>query len=126
MTSSRLLSCGFALLLTLSGRASLRRRPSFPAPLPVIGLRGLQNSPFPPVNGAAPQASFGYSESHFRRGGSRAAPWLRMSVGWPPPPPHAGGADPARRDFMPLREEEERGKDQGRQNAGRRPMRRAS
>jgi hypothetical protein len=83
---------------------------AFPAPLP--GQPAPSNaSPFPPVNGAAPAASFG-QPSAFPSSG--AAPLAGAGVSTAPagPPPQAGGPNEAcMKNFVPLREEaEKRGK----------------
>ncbi|MCK1643225.1 hypothetical protein IVA95_38115 [Bradyrhizobium sp. 157] len=75
---------------------------AFPAPLPNQSATPA-NSPFPPVNGAAPSASVGAPSSFPSQG---AAP---VSSGFSGPPPQASGpADACMKGFVPLREEAER------------------
>jgi hypothetical protein len=93
-----------------AGVAEANAQGAFPAPLP--GQPAPSNaSPFPPVNGAAPAASFG-QPSAFPSGG--AAPLAGAGVSAAPagPPPQAGGPSEAcMKNFVPLREEaEKRGK----------------
>jgi hypothetical protein len=83
---------------------------AFPAPLP---NQAPSASPFPPVNGAAPQASVGAPSSPFPSGG--AAPITGSAFERPSAPPQGGGggagAEQCMKQFMPLREEaEKRGK----------------
>jgi hypothetical protein len=83
---------------------------AFPAPLP--GQAAPVNaSPFPPVNGAAPAASFGQPSAFPSNG---AAPLAGAGASAAPmgPPPQAGGpSDACMKGFVPLREEaEKRGK----------------
>jgi hypothetical protein len=83
---------------------------AFPAPLP--GQPASSNaSPFPPVNGAAPAASFG-QPSAFPSNGAAPLPGAGASAAPMGPPPQAGGAsDACMKNFVPLREEaEKRGK----------------
>jgi hypothetical protein len=83
---------------------------AFPAPLP--GQAAPANaSPFPPVNGAAPAASFG-QPSAFPSNGAAPLPGAGVSAAPMGPSPQAGGPSEAcTRDFVPLREEaEKRGK----------------
>ncbi|MEH2577571.1 MULTISPECIES: hypothetical protein [unclassified Bradyrhizobium] len=75
---------------------------AFPAPLPNQSAAPA-NSPFPPVNGAAPSASVG-APSPFPSQG--AAPVSRGFSG--PPPQASGSADACMQGFVPLREEAER------------------
>jgi hypothetical protein len=81
---------------------------AFPAPLP--GQPAPSNaSPFPPVNGAAPAASFG-QPSAFPSNGAAPLPGAGAAAG-PPPPQAAGPSDACMKNFVPLREEaEKRGK----------------
>jgi hypothetical protein len=80
---------------------------AFPAPLP--GQAAPSNaSPFPPVNGAAPQASVGAPASFPANG---AAPVAGGGFGGGPPPPSGGPSEACMKNFVPLREEaEKRGK----------------
>jgi hypothetical protein len=82
---------------------------AFPAPLP---NQAPSASPFPPVNGAAPQASVSAPSSAFPSGG--VAPVTGAGFERPTGPPQGGGgaaADQCMKQFMPLREEaEKRGK----------------
>ena len=84
---------------------------AFPAPLP--GQAAPSNaSPFPPVNGAAPAASFGQPSAFPSNG---AAPITGAGASARPmgPPPQAGGgaSEACMKDFVPLRDEaEKRGK----------------
>jgi hypothetical protein len=83
---------------------------AFPAPLP--GQAAPANaSPFPPVNGAAPAASFGQPSAFPSNG---AAPLAGAAASAAPmgPPPQAGGSNQAcMKEFVPLRDEtEKRGK----------------
>lgn len=80
---------------------------AFPAPLP--GQPAPSNaSPFPPVNGAAPAASFG-QPSAFPSGG--AAPIAGAGAAPMGPPQAGGGNEACMKNFVPLREEaEKRGK----------------
>jgi hypothetical protein len=84
---------------------------AFPAPLP--GQAAATNaSPFPPVNGAAPAASFG-QPSAFPSNGAAPLPGAGVSAApTGPPPQQAGGPSEAcMKNFVPLREEaEKRGK----------------
>jgi hypothetical protein len=87
---------------------------AFPAPLPGQAAAPANASPFPPVNGAAPAASFGQPSAFpssgaapIPGGGPVAAPAMAA------PPPQAGGgpSDACMKGFVPLREEaEKRGK----------------
>jgi hypothetical protein len=88
---------------------------AFPAPLPGQQAAPSNASPFPPVNGAAPAASFGQPSAFPSNGAapiSGGAPTAPM--GAPPPGAGAGAAGPSdacMKGFMPLREEaEKRGK----------------
>jgi hypothetical protein len=83
---------------------------AFPAPLP--GQAAPSNaSPFPPVNGTAPAASFG-QPSAFPSNGAAPLPGAGVSAAPMGPPPQAGGPSEAcMKGFVPLREEaEKRGK----------------
>jgi hypothetical protein len=86
---------------------------AFPAPLPGQQAAPANASPFPPVNGAAPAASFG-QPSAFPSSG--AAPLAGAGVSAAPmgaPPPQAAGSpsEACMKGFVPLREEaEKRGK----------------
>jgi hypothetical protein len=83
---------------------------AFPAPLP--GQAAPSNaSPFPPVNGAAPAASFG-QPSAFPSNGAAPITGTGAAAGPVGPPPQAGGPSEAcMKGFVPLREEaEKRGK----------------
>jgi hypothetical protein len=76
---------------------------AFPAPLP--GKTGATNeSPFPPVNGAAPTPSLGAAFPAAGATPFTSAPMLA-------PPTQAGPSDDCMKGFLPLREEaEKRGK----------------
>jgi hypothetical protein len=84
---------------------------AFPAPLP--GQAAPANaSPFPPVNGAAPAASFG-QPSAFPSNGAAPLAGAGASAGAMGPPPQAAGgpSEACMKGFVPLREEaEKRGK----------------
>jgi hypothetical protein len=84
---------------------------AFPAPLPGQQAAPSNASPFPPVNGAAPAASFGQPSAFPSNG---AAPLAGAGASAAPmgPPPQAGGPnDACMKGFVPLREEaEKRGK----------------
>lgn len=82
---------------------------AFPAPLPNQAAPA-NASPFPPVNGAAPAATFGQPSAFPSNG---AAPLAGAGAGaGPAGPPQAGGPnDACMKNFVPLREEaEKRGK----------------
>jgi hypothetical protein len=81
---------------------------AFPAPLP--GRSAPVNDPaFPPVNGAAPSASFGAAPSSFPVTG--AAPVTGSAFERGPASPSQGPSDECMKQFVPLREEaEKRGK----------------
>jgi hypothetical protein len=85
---------------------------AFPAPLP--GQAAPANaSPFPPVNGAAPAASFGQPSAFPSNGAAPIAGGApTQPMGAPPPAPGAAGPSEAcMKGFVPLREEaEKRGK----------------
>jgi hypothetical protein len=88
---------------------------AFPAPLP--GQAAPSNaSPFPPINGAAPAASFGQPSAFPSNGAAPiagGAPTQPMGAPPPgaPPPGAAGPSDACMKNFVPLREEaEKRGK----------------
>jgi hypothetical protein len=79
---------------------------AFPAPLP--GQAAPSNaSPFPPVNGAAPAASFG-TPSAFPSSGAAPLPGAGASA-QPMGPPQGGAPNEAcMKQFVPLREETEK------------------
>jgi hypothetical protein len=83
---------------------------AFPAPLP--GQQPSNASPFPPVNGAAPAASFGQPSAFPSAGAAPivgGAPTQPMTA--PPPQGAAGPSEACMKNFVPLREEaEKRGK----------------
>jgi hypothetical protein len=84
---------------------------AFPAPLP--GQATPSNaSPFPPVNGAAPAASFGQPSAFPSNGAAPLAGGAPTQPMGAPPPAAAGGPSEAcMKGFVPLREEaEKRGK----------------
>jgi hypothetical protein len=84
---------------------------AFPAPLP--GQPAPANaSPFPPVNGAAPAASFGQPSAFPSNGAAPLAGAGASAAPMGPPPQAAGGPSEAcMKGFVPLREEaEKRGK----------------
>jgi hypothetical protein len=84
---------------------------AFPAPLP--GQPAPANaSPFPPVNGAAPAASFGQPSAFPSNGAAPLAGAGASAAPMGPPPQAAGGpSDACMKGFVPLREEaEKRGK----------------
>lgn len=84
---------------------------AFPAPLP--GQPAPANaSPFPPVNGAAPAASFGQPSAFPSNGAAPLAGAGASAAPMGPPPQAAGGPnDACMKGFVPLREEaEKRGK----------------
>jgi hypothetical protein len=89
------------------GSGDARAQGAFPAPLPGQAAPS-GASPFPPVNGASPNASVGATQGSFPVNG--AAPIGGGMTGGPPP--QAGGpGDACMKEFMPLREEaEKRGK----------------
>jgi hypothetical protein len=95
----------FAAVTICAGQAFAQG--AFPAPLP--GQAAPSNaSPFPPVNGAAPQASVGAPASFPTNG---AAPVAGGGFGGGPPPPSGGPSEACMKNFVPLREEaEKRGK----------------
>jgi hypothetical protein len=82
---------------------------AFPAPLPGRAA-ALGNDPaFPPVNGAAPTASFGGATSSFPVNG--VAPINSSAFERPPAPSQAAAPDDCMNRFLPLRQEaEKRGK----------------
>jgi hypothetical protein len=85
---------------------------AFPAPLPGQQAAPSSASPFPPVNGAAPAATFGQPSAFPSNG---AAPLAGAGASAQPMgPPQAGGGGPSEacmKGFVPLREEaEKRGK----------------
>jgi len=77
---------------------------AFPAPLP---NQPANASPFPPVNGAAPAATFGQPSAFPSNGAAPLAGGGAASMG---PPPQAGGgpADACMKAFLPLRAEAEK------------------
>jgi hypothetical protein len=80
---------------------------TFPAPLP--GQTGAANSPFPPVNGAAPSASVGAAPAASPFPTPGATPFA--TAPFAAPPTQAGPTDECMKGFLPLREEaEKRGK----------------
>jgi hypothetical protein len=81
---------------------------AFPAPRPNQAPPA-NASPFPPVNGGAPAASFGQPSAFPSNGAAPLAGAGAAPVG---PPPQAGGpSDACMKNFVPLREEaEKRGK----------------
>jgi hypothetical protein len=87
---------------------------AFPAPLPGRAAAPADASPFPPVNGVAPAASFGQPSAFpssgaapIPGGGPVAAPMM----GAPPPQAAGGPSEACMKNFVPLREEaEKRGK----------------
>jgi hypothetical protein len=85
----------------------------FPAPLPgqqAAPAAGASSSPFPPVNGAAPQASFGAQSSFPSQGAAPLAGAPMGSAGPAAGGPPAGGSD-CEKGFVPLKAEaEKRGK----------------
>jgi hypothetical protein len=94
------------------GSRDARAQGAFPAPLPGQAAPS-GASPFPPVNGASPNASVGATQGSFPVNG--AAPIGGGMMGGAPPQaggPQAGGPqDACMKEFMPLREEaEKRGK----------------
>jgi hypothetical protein len=83
---------------------------AFPAPLPGQQAAPSNASPFPPVNGAAPAASFGQPSAFPSNG---AAPITGTGAGPVGPPPQAAGgpSEACMKNFVPLREDaEKRGK----------------
>ncbi len=66
---------------------------------------GFAQTPFPPVNGAAPSASVGAPSAFPSQG---AAPVSSGAFGGGPPPQASGSADACMKGFVPLREEAER------------------
>ena len=85
---------------------------AFPAPLP--GRVQANDSAFPPMNSAAPQASVGAppSSSGFPANGAAPIQGAGFGGGGPPAmPSQRGGGDECMKQFTPLREEaEKRGK----------------
>jgi len=84
---------------------------AFPAPLP--GQAAPSNaSPFPPVNGSAPAASFGQPSAFPSNGAAPIAGGApTQPMGAPPPQGGAGPSEACMKNFVPLREEaEKRGK----------------
>jgi hypothetical protein len=85
---------------------------AFPAPLPGQQAAPSNASPFPPVNGAAPAASFGQPSAFPSNGAAPITGGGAAPMG-PPPQPGAGGGptEACMKNFVPLREEaEKRGK----------------
>jgi len=84
---------------------------AFPAPLPNQAAPPANDPAFPPVNGAAPNASMGAPSSSFPANGAAPITGSAFERG-PAPPSQAGGAaDECMKGFMPLREDaEKRGK----------------
>jgi len=79
---------------------------AFPAPLPNQAAPA-NASPFPPVNGAAPAATFGQPSAFPSNGAAPIAGGGAAPMG--PPPQGAGGpTDACMKGFVPLREEAER------------------
>src|SRR5436305_8866255 len=79
---------------------------AFPAPLP---NQPANASPFPPVNGAAPAASFGQPSAFPSSGAAPLAGTGAAPMG--PPAAAAGPNDACMKNFVPLREDaEKRGK----------------
>jgi hypothetical protein len=98
-----------AMATLVAGAGEAGAQGAFPAPLPNQAAPA-NASPFPPVNGAAPAATFGQPGA-FPSGG--AAPLAGGGAAALGPPPQAGGApsDACMKAFVPLREEaEKRGK----------------
>jgi hypothetical protein len=83
---------------------------AFPAPLP--GQAAPSNaSPFPPVNGAAPAASFGQPSAFPSSGAAPLAGGAPTQPMGAPPQAAAGPSEACMKGFVPLREEaEKRGK----------------
>jgi len=91
------------------GTGDVRAQGAFPAPLPGQAAPS-GASPFPPVNGASPNASVGPTQGSFPVNGAAPLGAGGMMGG---PPPQAGGGSPevCMKEFIPLREEaEKRGK----------------
>jgi hypothetical protein len=85
---------------------------AFPAPLPGQQAAPSNASPFPPVNGAAPAASFG-QPSAFPSNGAAPLPGgaPTQPMGAPPQAAAGGPSEACMKNFVPLREEaEKRGK----------------
>jgi hypothetical protein len=103
----RCLILPLALAVIAIGSGDARAQGAFPAPLPGQAAPS-GASPFPPVNGASPNASVGPTQGSFPVNG--AAPVGGGMMGGPPP--QAGGSpDACMKEFLPLREEaEKRGK----------------
>jgi hypothetical protein len=87
---------------------------AFPAPLPGQAAAPANASPFPPVNGAAPAASFGQPSAFPSNGAAPipgGGPVAAPTMGAPPPQAGGGPSDACMKGFVPLREEaEKRGK----------------
>src|SRR3954447_26184222 len=90
-----------------AGMVEASAQGAFPAPLP---NQPANASPFPPVNGAAPAATFGQPSAFPSNGAAPIAGGGAAPLG--PPPQAAGGPTEAcMKGFVPLREEaEKRGK----------------
>jgi len=86
------------------GSRDARAQGAFPAPLPGQAAPS-GASPFPPVNGASPNASVGATQGSFPVNG--AAPIGGGMMGGPPPQ-GAAPPDVCMKEFIPLREEAER------------------
>jgi hypothetical protein len=84
---------------------------AFPAPLPGQQAAPANASPFPPVNGAAPAASFGQPSAFPSTGAAPIAGGAPAQPMGAPPPGAAGPSEACMKNFVPLREEaEKRGK----------------
>ena len=84
---------------------------AFPAPLPGQSAAPANASPFPPVNGAAPAASFGQPSAFPSNGAAPIAGGAPTQPMGAPPSAAAGPSDACMKGFMPLREDaEKRGK----------------
>jgi hypothetical protein len=82
---------------------------AFPAPLP--GQQPSNASPFPPINGAAPAASFGQPSAFPSSGAAPLAGGAPTQPMGAPPQGAAGPSEACMKNFVPLREEaEKRGK----------------
>jgi hypothetical protein len=96
-----------AVAALAAGAVEASAQGAFPAPLP---NQPANASPFPPVNGAAPAATFGQPSAFPSNGAAPIAGGGAAPMG--PPPQGAGGpAEACMKGFVPLREEaEKRGK----------------
>jgi hypothetical protein len=84
---------------------------AFPAPLPGQQAAPSNASPFPPVNGAAPAASFGQPSAFPSNGAAPLAGGAPTQPMAAPPQAAAGPSDACMKGFIPLREDaEKRGK----------------